>query len=108
MAECDSPFLVSLIGTDTDACTLYMMMEAVMGGELFAYLQTRSAALNEAHARFYAASVVLAYEYLHDRQLVYRDLKPENLLIDLQVRLRRLWENMISIQDWPCRGPGRA
>ncbi|PNW85942.1 hypothetical protein CHLRE_03g199050v5 [Chlamydomonas reinhardtii] len=84
MAECDSPFLVRLEGTAADDTTLYMMMEAVMGGELFSYLQTRSRPLEESHARFYAASVVLALEYLHDRDLVYRDLKPENLLIDLQ------------------------
>lgn len=82
--QCRSPFLVQLHSTSQDDSTLYMLMEAVHGGELFTYLQTRSRPLDEAHARFYAASVVCGLSYLHDRDLVYRDLKPENLLIDLQ------------------------
>jgi cGMP-dependent protein kinase len=39
MQECASPFLVSLHSTNQDDQTLYMLMEAVMGGELFNYLQ---------------------------------------------------------------------
>lgn len=72
MLEVDSPWLVNLAATLRDDRNVYMLLEAVLGGELFSYLQTRREALPEAHARFYAAGVVLALEALHARNLVYR------------------------------------
>ena len=80
MLSQDSPWLVRLHATFQDAASVYMLLEAVLGGELFAYLQARDRPLPEAHARFYVAAVVLGYEALHGAHLVYRDLKPENLL----------------------------
>ncbi|GAB4820005.1 hypothetical protein N2152v2_007051 [Parachlorella kessleri] len=82
MLECSSPFLVNLLASFKDATHLYMLMELVQGGEFFTYLQTRDLPLSEDEARFYAACVILGLEYMHDRNIAWRDLKPENLLIE--------------------------
>lgn len=83
MSSFNSPFLVGLEASFQDATTLYMVMEAVYGGEFFTYMQGQDRALSERDARFYAGCVILGLEYLHcQHSVAWRDLKPENLLLD--------------------------
>ena len=83
----DHPFIVTLVAAFQDEKRLYMLMEFVNGGELFSYLR-KQGRLSVDAARFYAAEIVLAFSYLHERNIVYRDLKPENLLIDSQGHIK--------------------
>ncbi|KAL4801471.1 kinase-like domain-containing protein [Aspergillus unguis] len=81
------PFLVTLWGTWQDARNLYMVMDFVEGGELFSLLR-KSQRFPNPVAKFYAAEVTLALEYLHSLNIIYRDLKPENLLLDRHGHLK--------------------
>ncbi|KAJ1929206.1 cAMP-dependent protein kinase catalytic subunit [Tieghemiomyces parasiticus] len=75
------PFIVHLHDTFQDQVSLYMLQEYVMGGELFTHLRKAGRFPNDV-TRFYAAEILLAIEYLHTKDIIYRDLKPENLLLD--------------------------
>ncbi|KAF2686294.1 Pkinase-domain-containing protein [Lentithecium fluviatile CBS 122367] len=81
------PFLITLWGTFQDSKNLYMVMDFVEGGELFSLLR-KSQRFPNPVAKFYAAEVTLALEYLHAQNIIYRDLKPENLLLDRHGHLK--------------------
>ena len=84
MAECTHPFILQLFATFKDKNCLYMLLELVLGGELFTLLHCKGQKLEPPGVRFYTACVVDAFSYMHEKTIVYRDLKPENLLLDLQ------------------------
>jgi len=77
------PFIVTLRFAFQTKRKLYFVLDYCPGGELFFHLG-RASKFEEARARFYAAQIVLALEYLHSRGIVYRDLKPENVLLDAE------------------------
>jgi len=76
------PFVVKLYYAFQDQEKLYLILEYGQGGELFTHLNTEKM-FSEQTAAFYMAEMVLALSHLHDDLgVVYRDLKPENCLLD--------------------------
>lgn len=81
------PFIVKLAGTFHDERSLYMILEYVVGGEFFSHLRRANRFENHV-GRFFAAHVTLMFEYMHSMDVIYRDLKPENLLLDREGYLK--------------------
>ncbi|KAI9248393.1 kinase-like domain-containing protein [Sporodiniella umbellata] len=77
------PFLVRYFGACQTRHSVLLAMEYVPGGELFKHIH-KNKKLSEKEARFFAAEIVLAIEYLHEKNIVYRDLKPENVMLDAE------------------------
>ena len=73
-------------------------MDFLSGGELFFHLRKENQ-FNEDRARFYAAEILLALEYLHSQKIIYRDLKPENVLIDSEGHIRLTDFGLSKIMD---------
>jgi cGMP-dependent protein kinase len=80
-AQCYHPCLMQFIKTFQDSKNVYFLTEFLGGGDLF-YAIREIGNLNKEQSRYYSASIALALEYLHARNIMYRDLKPENVLLD--------------------------
>ncbi|KNE61678.1 AGC/YANK protein kinase [Allomyces macrogynus ATCC 38327] len=87
------PFIVNLCFAWQDDLYLYMAFDLMLGGDLRFHLG-RHDRLPEAVVAFYAAEVSSALIYLHSRKVIHRDVKPDNLLLDLQ--------GHVHITDFNC------
>ncbi|KAI3947065.1 hypothetical protein MKW92_023787 [Papaver armeniacum] len=85
--QLDHPGIIRLFFTFQDTCSLYMALESCEGGELFDQI-IRKGRLSENEARFYAAEVIDALEYMHGVGLIHRDIKPENLLLTAEGHIK--------------------
>lgn len=81
MKQLNHPFIVPLYYAFQTPKYLYLILELCPNGDLFDLLEKKGV-LEETLARFYLAEVILALEYLHEAEIIYRDLKPANVLID--------------------------
>lgn len=81
MMSCDSKFICRLYRTYRDTKYVYMLLEACLGGEIWTILRNRGS-FDDYSGKFIIGCVLEAFQYLHSRGIVYRDLKPENLLLD--------------------------
>lgn len=96
VAECDHPLILKLYNTFSNQNQLMMLLELVQGGELWSLLYEKNHLLPQGPhgsfdtqtARFYASNIVSIFHYLAKLGIGYRDLKPENLLIDSQGYLK--------------------
>ncbi|EGR27813.1 protein kinase domain protein [Ichthyophthirius multifiliis] len=75
------PFIIKLHYSFQNQTKLFFVLEFCQGGELFNILSCKQK-FDEEQARFYAAQIILALEHLHNNNIIYRDLKPENVILD--------------------------
>ena len=106
LSEVNHPFIVSLVWSHKDTHCLYMLFPFISGGELFSYLRKAGKFPYET-AFVYGAEIVSSLDYLHSLSIIYRDLKPENLLLDKEGHLKITdfgFAKKISDRTWTLCG----
>jgi len=87
LGHVNHPFIVGLRMAFQSKDKLYFVLDYCPGGELFFHL-SKVGKFPEPRAAFYAAEIVLALSYIHAMDIIYRDLKPENVLLDAKGHVR--------------------
>ena len=81
------PNIIKFYGNFEDENYFYLVLEICAKGELYKYMKENNLSGNENVIRGFAWQIVDAIEYLHDRQIIHRDLKLSNILLtqDMQI-----------------------
>ena len=80
LLKIDNPFIEKLVKCLKDENNIYFLLEYIRGSELFDVIR-EIGLLNKPQTNFYIASMFIAINYLHERKIIYRDIKPENILV---------------------------
>lgn len=84
LAENDHPFIMHTVKTFETERSIYILSELITGGDLYGAIREIPQVLDREQAQFYTGSLVLVLDQLSSRNIVYRDLKPENVMLDAQ------------------------
>jgi serine/threonine protein kinase len=87
ISKIENPFCVKLEKFEQDERCIYLIQEFINGGEFLTLLKQKKR-LDIPSGKFFAAQMILALEYMHQNSIIYRDLKPENMLIDFSGYLK--------------------
>jgi len=96
----DSNFLIQAMATFQDPKYIYFCMDLYPGGDLMGYvmkMQKSGSGVKMQTAKIYAAEVLLGLDYLHDKKIIYRDLKLDNVIVDSKGHCRICDFGMVKI-----------
>jgi len=82
------PFIVDLYMAFQSESNMFLLMEYLPGGHLLSYVHDIGKPWEEPMCQFYGAEILLALEFMHKRNVIYRDLKLENILLDMDGHIR--------------------
>ncbi|OMJ87851.1 hypothetical protein SteCoe_10333 [Stentor coeruleus] len=81
LLQLDHIFILKLVKTFKDPKRVYFLTEFVRGMDLFDVIRELNI-VTDRDSKFYSANMIVILEHLHERDIIYRDLKPENLMVD--------------------------
>ena len=105
LAKLNHPFIMKLYYAFQTNVSLYFITQFMYGGELNYHIyKEKNNYFSEEKTRFYAAEITVAINYLHMNNCIYRDLKPENVLIDKDGHIKLIDFGLSKLcEGYPCK-----